>query len=481
MKRKNVVWICLIMALMLFVCTTEVSAATKIKISGPKYVAKGKTITLKANKKVRWKSSNRRIAKVTAKGKVKGIRSGTVKITARAKNGSGKKTWKVVVKKKAVKSIRIKASATKIYTGGTVTLKAKCSPSSASQEVTWKSSNKSVAKVNSSGKVTGVKAGTVRITATARDGSKKRKSITIKVVNKSIDYGVWKSRMTMPSASEIQQYNSSNPSLPPYIGGWLNTEPLGRFTEYAIDFKADHVPSYTYCCLANFYLDYSSLESKYARVYTDSIGGYAGFQRQNVSNDRNSIMSFWDVFCENSSGRIVKTIRAKLIYPEPNGNESFGGEGTGAHHLTKYSWKTGRWYRMLLQCGVTSAGNTTMEQWVKDLSTGEWTKLCVYDLGVPGVAFRGNIAVFLEGYNEAVAGNVRAMEIRNVRAKRENSTSWTSIRSGLFEQSYDHSGSYNFGTSGDTFWIVTTGVSGKSNNRSQSTLNVTGGESSRPY
>lgn len=44
-----------------------------------------------ANKKVKWTSSNKKIATVTKKGKVKGIKAGTAKIKVTAKDGSGKK------------------------------------------------------------------------------------------------------------------------------------------------------------------------------------------------------------------------------------------------------------------------------------------------------------------------------------------------------------------------------------------------------
>ncbi len=47
--------------------------------------------------------------------------------------------------------------------------------------VTWSSSNSKIAKVSSSGKVTGVKKGTVTITATAKDGSKVKATCKIKV------------------------------------------------------------------------------------------------------------------------------------------------------------------------------------------------------------------------------------------------------------------------------------------------------------
>lgn len=70
------------------------------------YLTKGKSKTLKAtvsptnaaNKSVKWTSSNKKIATVSSKGKVTGKKAGTVTITAKAKDGSGKKaTCKVIV------------------------------------------------------------------------------------------------------------------------------------------------------------------------------------------------------------------------------------------------------------------------------------------------------------------------------------------------------------------------------------------------
>lgn len=52
---------------------------------------------------------------------------------------------------------------------------------STTKGVTWSSSNSKIAKVSSSGKVTGVKKGTVTITATAKDGSKVKATCKIKV------------------------------------------------------------------------------------------------------------------------------------------------------------------------------------------------------------------------------------------------------------------------------------------------------------
>ena len=70
-----------------------------------------------------------------------------------------------------------------LVAGTSTTLKAVVSPSNASKKsVTWKSSNTSVATVSASGKVTAKLPGKTVITATAKDGSGKKKSCTVIVV-----------------------------------------------------------------------------------------------------------------------------------------------------------------------------------------------------------------------------------------------------------------------------------------------------------
>lgn len=160
----------------------EEETAKGLKITGPKVVAKGLSIQLKANQKVTWSSSNARIASVSADGKVTGVSAGKATITATSKsNKNEKKNWTVTVKADRVKKVTIKASKTELAVGGTLKLKASASPSSAAQSFTWKSSKTSVVKVSSKGKVTAVAPGTAKITATAADGSKAEASITITV------------------------------------------------------------------------------------------------------------------------------------------------------------------------------------------------------------------------------------------------------------------------------------------------------------
>ena len=102
-------------------------SATKVKVIkvglnySKIYLTKGKSKTLKAtvsptnaaNKSVSWTSSNKKIATVSSKGKVTGKKAGTVTITAKAKDGSGKKaTCKVIVSAPATATTAKKTTTT---------------------------------------------------------------------------------------------------------------------------------------------------------------------------------------------------------------------------------------------------------------------------------------------------------------------------------------------------------------------------------
>lgn len=170
------------------------SPSTTVAVSGValnKKVATinvGKTVTVKAtvtpanaaNKTLAWTSSNRTVATVS-NGVVKGVKAGRVVITAKTTDGSNISATCTVTVKQPVTSISLSKKAT-MYTGKKLTLKAKVNPANASNKaLTWKSYNTKIAKVASNGVVTGVKAGTVKITATAKDGSRKSATCTVTV------------------------------------------------------------------------------------------------------------------------------------------------------------------------------------------------------------------------------------------------------------------------------------------------------------
>ena len=170
------------------------SPSTPVAVSGVALTKKvatinvGKTVTVKAtvtpanaaNKTLAWTSSNTKIATVS-NGVVKGVKAGRVVITAKTTDGSNISATCTVTVKQPVTSISLSKKAT-MYTGKKLTLKAKVNPANASNKaLTWKSYNTKIAKVASNGVVTGVKAGTVKITATAKDGSRKSATCTVTV------------------------------------------------------------------------------------------------------------------------------------------------------------------------------------------------------------------------------------------------------------------------------------------------------------
>lgn len=295
--------------------------------------------------------------------------------------------------------------------------------------------------------------------------------------------GKWARRLPLPDRADITRRNAQATEIGPYMTGYMDTESVGGFTEYAADMKADFQPTDTYCCIGCFSLDYSVLKKRYKKIWTDynpNVYGYAGFQRCNYGMRFNTILSLWNVYCEDARGNRT-VVRPQVVYPSGKGRP-FSGEGTGTQCLIDYPWVQGHWYRMLLQCTISkTTGNTEMQQWVCNLDTGKWFGLCKYDLGVPDVCFSGCVTAFLENFIPATAGEVRTMEMRNVRVRKKNGQ-WVPIRKGTFCMGIPHPGSYQYGTEGDTFWIISSGVPGlKGGYPVVKTLTVKGGESGAPY
>ena len=117
------------------------------------------------DKSVTWTSSDKRVATVTTKGKVKGVAAGTATITCTSNATGLSATCKVTVINGTVTLNKTEAI---IEKGKTTTLKATLTPTTLEDmSVTWKSSDKSIATVTSKGKVKGVKYGTATITCTS--------------------------------------------------------------------------------------------------------------------------------------------------------------------------------------------------------------------------------------------------------------------------------------------------------------------------
>ena len=123
-----------------------------------------------------YTSSNKKVATVTSRGVITAKKSGTAKITV--KSGKKKAVLTVTVPKTATKSISV-ASVVSVKKGKTYTLKAKRIPTNSEEKITYRSSNKKVATVTSSGKIKGVKKGTATITVKSGKVTKKV-TVTVK-------------------------------------------------------------------------------------------------------------------------------------------------------------------------------------------------------------------------------------------------------------------------------------------------------------
>ena len=129
-------------------------------------------------------SSNNSIATVSEKGYVDGINVGTTTITVKTTSGlSDSITVNVIetVKNIEPNSLKIKGLSNELEVGKTAEVLYEILPTDATNKnITWTSSNSSVATVNANGIVTGIKAGTCTITASTYNNIKDSYTITVK-------------------------------------------------------------------------------------------------------------------------------------------------------------------------------------------------------------------------------------------------------------------------------------------------------------
>ena len=205
------------------------------------YVGKTKTLTVKDKPEgatVKWSSSDKSVAKVSSSGKITAVKKGTATITAAVTSG-GKTTklkCKVTVKNPTVK---LSATTASLYLGKTKTLKATVTGSS--NTVKWTSSDKTIATVSSSGKITAKKAGTATITGyiTVNDTKYKAtckvtvKKPSVKLDKTKLSLTVGKSATltatTAPSGQTVK-WSSSDKSVATVSKGKVTAKKKGTAT-----------------------------------------------------------------------------------------------------------------------------------------------------------------------------------------------------------------------------------------------------------
>lgn len=155
--------------------TASVLVGKKIDLDVKNWV-KGATAT--------YKSSNKKIATVDKKGVVTGINKGTVTITCVVKTSKATHylASKVTVRVPAT-SVTVSNKVTALNLGQVYSLKTALKPATSNDVISWSSSDMKVLRVNSQGKIRGVKLGTATITGKTLSG--KTVKVTVKVIDKA--------------------------------------------------------------------------------------------------------------------------------------------------------------------------------------------------------------------------------------------------------------------------------------------------------
>ena len=297
----------------------------------------------------------------------------------------------------------------------------------------------------------------------------------------------WSSYMKTPTEKQIKAVRNAGRS--PYIAIYPNYPGVSRMSEICVDFHTDHQPFGTYMCPMNWWMDVSPLEARYARVYNDytgTPGGYLGFQCLD-DGSKVFIMTVWTIFCEDNYGNVTR-ITPRVTYPRGGGNEAnASSEGSFVQCIQPFDWKAGRDYRVLLQRGVSAdTGNAVLLAWVNDLTVNSWQKLVEFDTGAKDI-YMYACGAFLENFLIEYTGEVRSMELSNLKARNAETGQWVAADYATFLyngslSAMDYTGSGSFGTDGSSIWAITSGVSGLCNTPSDSKkYYLKAGDLTNPY
>lgn len=157
-------------------CTVTVVSLNKTKLT----LGKGEKFTLKVNgtkKKATWSASSNGV--MVKNGKLTAKKAGKKAVTITAKVDGVSLTCKVTVKN-APKKISLNAKSKTLKKGKTFKIKVKFPKNTASNKLTYKSSNSKVAKVDANGKIKAVKKGKATITVTTFNKKKAKLKVTVK-------------------------------------------------------------------------------------------------------------------------------------------------------------------------------------------------------------------------------------------------------------------------------------------------------------
>ncbi|MBR4749381.1 MAG: Ig-like domain-containing protein, partial [Abditibacteriota bacterium] len=170
-----------------FTATCNVTVTDPVKVTGVSLnyasvnLYAGKTVTLKAtvtpsnatDKTLIWSTSDASVATISPAGVVTAKAAGSAVITVKTKDGGYTAACKVTVVDLIVNvtGVALDTNFIKLEKGASAALTATVKPSNASDKtVTWRTDDKSIATVSSSGVVTAVGPGTTKVRVRTKDG-----------------------------------------------------------------------------------------------------------------------------------------------------------------------------------------------------------------------------------------------------------------------------------------------------------------------
>lgn len=216
MKKKTKKLAALLLSLLMVISlmsgtglTVDAAAKTKLVKKSVSIVVGGKTKIKVKNvpkgARVTYKSAQKKVATVSKKGIVKGIKSGTAKIIISVKKNlkTTKLTYKVNVKKP-----KLSKSKLSLTLGKTANLSVRNKPKKA--KYTWRSSNPKIVTVNKKGKVVAETEGTANIKVKVKT-AKKTYSLSCKVtVNTESEFDHSQKQILSP---DMESLLGTNPDL----------------------------------------------------------------------------------------------------------------------------------------------------------------------------------------------------------------------------------------------------------------------------
>lgn len=150
-----------------------------------------------SNLGVTWKVSNPKVLSIAADGTIKALAKGAAVVTCTTKEGKFIATCVVQVIE-PITNIKLNKTSLNLGLGKSYTLKATITSNAASNpKLKWTSSNKSIATVNSKGKVIAKKTGYVTITARAQDMSGEEASCEVRVVKGTTSISLNRNSLTL--------------------------------------------------------------------------------------------------------------------------------------------------------------------------------------------------------------------------------------------------------------------------------------------